>query len=199
MSRYEESNHKTVFNSNDGGSWEEMIGCGDANLGRESFGQVNVTVDSVITPIVEFNERAGTECKYRSLDDGDIYAQISLIEEEWNELLTAYEADDRKEVADAACDIIVVATGLLHKLGYNPVKAMSIVNNSNMSKFVDPDNKEDVEASIRKYDEDDRYTDVYVDERGVVWGTVVATGSKKILKGIHYKEPQWHELDPELK
>lgn len=150
--------------------------------------------------IVEFNERAGTECKYRSIDDDTIGFQKMLIDEECDELDDAFQEGDRKEVVDAACDIIVVAAGLLHRLGYDPVKAMAIVNQSNMSKFVDVSNGDEIRESIEKYDNDDRYVDISVDlNNGAVWGTVVATGGKKILKSINYQEPQWQELDPELK
>lgn len=147
---------------------------------------------SELDKIVEFNKLAGV---FKAQTDEELYFQLTLIEEEYNELLNAYETGDRKEMLDASADIVVTAAGMIHRLGYNPSEAMSIVNRSNLSKFVDLENEDDVEASIRKYDDDERYSDVYVDERGAVWGTVVATGSKKILKGIQYKEPQWQQLD----
>lgn len=191
MSRYSDK-EKIVQSSKGGETWELL----SWDTTEESFRPLG---GSELQRVVEFNERAGNERKHHSLASNEFLAQMYLIEEEYEELLSAWREDNLKEVFDALGDLIVVVSGAIHRLGYNPDDVLKIVNDSNMSKFVDPDNKEEVEASVRKYDEDDRYSDVYVDERGAVWGTVVGTGAKKTLKGIYYKEPQWQELDPELK
>lgn len=152
-----------------------------------------------INRIAVWNEYCGNERKHRELSDPSVIGSCNLIQEEYYEMLNALIDEDRKEVVDASADIIVVVTGLLHNLGYNPVKVMDIVNTSNFSKFVDPNNQADVQKTLDQYKNDLRYKDVYVNKDGVVWGTVIATGSQKVLKGCNYFPPRWEQLDPELK
>ncbi len=53
----------------------------------------------------------------------DSGSEINMMDEElWEEL---YEADNDAERVDALCDLIVIATGALWKLGYDPDKAMA--------------------------------------------------------------------------
>lgn len=151
-----------------------------------------------INGVVGWNNRVGNISEHRDISHPSVIGYRNLIEEEYQELFDAYEANDRKEVVDAAFDILVVTTGLLHMMGYNTMAVMDVGNLSNFSKFVNPNNPKEVEESVAAYADDDRYSDVYVDDNGVVWGTVNATGSKKVLKGIHYRPPQWYQLDPEL-
>lgn len=51
-------------------------------------------------------------------------AEYKMLDEELQEFYVAYSAGDETEMVDALCDIIVVAAGALHKLGYDPKKAM---------------------------------------------------------------------------
>lgn len=145
--------------------------------------------ETTLQDIVEFNVKGGNDRRFRSLEECE--SQLSLIQEEFEELEEAYDAGDITEVIKECADGIVVLAGLIHMLGYDPVTVMEAVNQSNLSKFVDPHNDEEVEASIRMYEDSDRYEEVYVDEKGVVRGVVVATGQPKILKGVNYREPDW--------
>lgn len=67
--------------------------------------------------IVEWN-------KARRLTDFVAEAEYNMLTEELQEFYAAYSDDDENEMVDALCDIIVLATGALHKLGYNPREAL---------------------------------------------------------------------------
>jgi hypothetical protein len=86
----------------------------------------------------------------------------------------------------------------IYTMGHNPAKVLKIVNDSNFSKFVDVTDDDEVWSTIKSYEKDDRYTDVRVNESGVVLGTVVATGSKKVLKGAKYTPPDWSLLNEDV-
>jgi hypothetical protein len=70
--------------------------------------------------IVQFN-------KDRNLNKFDNVAEYNMLHEELMEFLHAssQEFQEDQEVIDALCDIIVVATGAIHKLGYDPEKALN--------------------------------------------------------------------------
>ena len=61
--------------------------------------------------------------------------QMTYVEEEFYELLHAYNNLDRKEVIKEACDLIWVAYGLLHTMGVDTDIAFGKVSDSNMSKL----------------------------------------------------------------
>lgn len=61
---------------------------------------------------------------------------MSLIDEELNELVTAYNVNDVVEMADGAIDLIYVTIGLLHSMGLEPQVLWDEVQRSNMSKFL---------------------------------------------------------------
>lgn len=67
--------------------------------------------------IVEWNEE-------RRLKVFKGAAEYEMLSEELQEFFTAYAEGDKHEMVDALCDIMVVATGALHKLGYDPEKAL---------------------------------------------------------------------------
>lgn len=51
-------------------------------------------------------------------------AEYNMLLEELQEFLYANANNDEHEMVDALCDIIVVATGGLYKLGYDPKQAL---------------------------------------------------------------------------
>ncbi len=61
--------------------------------------------------------------------------RYELIKEELDELLTAINQKDIKEVADALTDILYVTYGAGHAFGINLDKCFQEVQNSNMSKL----------------------------------------------------------------
>lgn len=143
-----------------------------------------------LSPVCDFNTIAGVDCKWRYVDDTLLGMQMNILEEEFDETKEAYLGDDRQEVIDGACDLIVVAAGLLHRLGVEPNIAMQAVNQSNASKFCY--NEHDANMSVAAYSSDTRYKNVHWQ---LVQGVYVIRGKKvggtgwKILKGINYKAP----------
>lgn len=51
-------------------------------------------------------------------------SEYNMLAEELQEFKAACEADDEYEMVDALCDLIVVATGAIYKLGYDPNEAL---------------------------------------------------------------------------
>jgi hypothetical protein len=86
----------------------------------------------------------------------------------------------------------------LYTLGHNPAKVLKIVNDSNFSKFVDVTDDDEVWSTIKSYEKDKRYTNVHITPEGVVKGTVVSTGSLKVLKGARYEPPYWASLNGDV-
>ena len=150
---------------------------------------------SELERVCEWNSLAGNSVETQnSLFTHKIQSQLSFIEEEFNELLDAFADDDKTEVVDALGDLLVVVSGMLYLMKINPEYLLKIINDSNFSKFIDPDNTEDIAKTISKYAGDSRYKDVYVNDQGVVKGVVKETGSLKILKGCNYREPDIKEV-----
>jgi hypothetical protein len=114
------------------------------------------TKTSVLAGIVEWNKERGLLKK-----DVNIEMETSFIVEELLEMQTAMKSDEAREVAkdyaedlaslaqgyqptphqvvDAACDIIVFATGIIAKMGYNPDLAMDEVLKEINSRVGGPD------------------------------------------------------------
>lgn len=160
---------------------------------------VELFTPSNLQRIAQFNEKAGVYRERRELGDEAVKAQWSFLKEELKELSDALRDKDRKEVVDALADIVVVTVGAMHRLGYDPDQVMDIVNASNESKFISIYDYFAVQSTLDKYQDDARYKNVVVNTNGAVWGIVVETGKRKILKGTHYQDPQWVRMDPELK
>jgi len=72
---------------------------------------------------------------------------ISLIDEEWNELHDALEADDKVEQLDALVDILVVTMGAIRAAGWDGEAAWKEVMDTNFAK-IDPDT-----GKVRKRDD----------------------------------------------
>ena len=68
--------------------------------------------------IVAFNDS-------RNLTNFDPINEYRMIEEELQEFIFAADNNNEYETVDALCDIIVVAAGGLHKLGYSPEDALA--------------------------------------------------------------------------
>lgn len=68
--------------------------------------------------IVQFNVE-------RDLNTFNPVVEYNLLFEELSEFHVAGAEENEYEMVDALCDLIVVATGAIHKLGYNPEKALS--------------------------------------------------------------------------
>lgn len=75
--------------------------------------------------------------------------RMSLITEEYNELLEAVKEKDLTETIDALSDILFVVYGMYTALGINADDAYDIVYKSNMSKVCDTE--EDAKESVKRY------------------------------------------------
>ncbi len=127
----------------------------------------------------------------------DMYTQRSmdLVKEEYDdELIPYYEEGNVKEVLDAIGDSFKVLSQLAYSLQVDPEELFKEVNDSNYSKFCDT--LEDAKKSVESYDDDTRYHSVYYELVGSQYvifgykhGEVAGEVQPKVLKGIHYREP----------
>ena len=85
----------------------------------------------------KFMETFGQEIKKKAEFPPEKITSLryDLIKEELEELSTAIEKKDIKEVADALTDILYVTYGAGHAFGINLDKCFQEVQNSNMSKL----------------------------------------------------------------
>lgn len=67
--------------------------------------------------IVKFNEE-------RNLTQFTLETELKMLLEEVTEFVEAAQINDLNEMIDALCDVIVVATGSIYKLGYDPTLAL---------------------------------------------------------------------------
>ncbi len=70
-----------------------------------------------IDGIVEFN-------KERRLETFKGLAEYKMLVEELQEFLVACSESDTHEMLNALCDLIVLSTGAIYKLGYDPTKVL---------------------------------------------------------------------------
>lgn len=68
----------------------------------------------IFEKIIQWNEQ-------RNNKEFNSESEYKMLKEELAEFL---EAKDEYEMVDALCDLIVIATGAIHKLGYSPKLAM---------------------------------------------------------------------------
>lgn len=88
---------------------------------------------TVLNKIVQWN-------KERNNVEFSISNETEMLYEELKELVVGYP--NEHEMIDALCDIIVVATGAIHKLGYNPNIAMNETLKEISSRQQDPIQKD---------------------------------------------------------
>lgn len=152
---------------------------------------------TALEKIVLFNNLAGNECYKRPLEDDLVLTYLSLIKEEKTELFKAWAEGDIEETLDGAADLIVVAAGLLHALGYNPSEVLDEVCEANLSKFCTTE--DDAKSSVKAYENDGRYYDVHytkVGDRYVIRGRKVDAQKSdyKILKGVNTRKPNFKKI-----
>ena len=87
--------------------------------------------------VVKFNKDAGTQIGRKFLSVKEYENEIDMLNEEVDELLTAFREEDRVEIADALGDIIYVALGTMGKLGMDAERILSEICSSNESKYTD--------------------------------------------------------------
>lgn len=84
------------------------------NLNQPAPARPTTSTMTALDKVVVWNAR-------RNLTTFDLAAELRMLNEELQELVGA--TTDHQQV-DALCDIIVLATGAIHKLGYNPEQSM---------------------------------------------------------------------------
>ena len=97
--------------------------------------QVTKIIRTAYADVRIFNDVAGN---LTDVTDASIDNQLSFIFEELSETITGFEAGDKVEVLDGACDLFVTVAGLLQKLeaaGYDVATALQRVNANNLSKM----------------------------------------------------------------
>ena len=191
---------KIVQVSTDGEHWNEIKPSdliGDEYLDEALLDAktVYVILPSQLQRIVDLNNLWGN---HKAESEEELYGQLSLIEEEWYELLEAISNNDTKETLKECADLIFTTAGMIHQLGYNPDEVMGVINDSNESKVVDPTSDEEVTETLRLYHNSDRYESPYVDIHGVVKAKVKDTGCWKVVKGVNYHGCRWEEIDEGL-
>ena len=101
---------------------------------------------AVYNSVKRFNEIAGN---LNDVDNESIAAQMDFLQEEYLELVDAFDADNKVEILDAVCDLRVVLDGLVQKLeaqGYNVEDAMTAVCENNLSKFKSRVSNSDIDS-----------------------------------------------------
>ena len=147
--------------------------------------------------IGEFNESFGVkEFKTPQLDiikkdKNLIKYRLSLITEEYKELLEAVEQNDFVETVDALSDILYVVYGMGRAIGVDLDKAFKLVHKSNMSKLCknEDEAKKTVEWYKNQYNEGKQPYDspnYRKSPNGKYW-VVYNESTSKILKSINYK------------
>jgi len=152
---------------------------------------------------VKWDKMAGNQpCYEQDLNHPYVQLSMDLVKEEYGgvgELLESFEAGNVQGVIDGATDLLKVTTQLLFSISVDPEAALKQVNDSNFSKFCT--NEEDAVASVKSYENDDRYVDVFYEKvedmyiiKGWKTGQDKSVHSPKVLKGIHYFEPYLHHF-----
>lgn len=143
--------------------------------------------------VAQWNDAAGVKpCKPE--DRFKDRLTLDLILEEANEFEEAFEEEDIESVADAIGDLLVVVYGAAYRLGLNADAIFKEVFRSNCSKFLT--NEEDAKKSVEQYRLKNRETyidkKVYEDDNTIY--IIKDKITNKILKGIHFSEPNFSAL-----
>ena len=127
-------------------------------------------------------------------DQKTVSSSLSLITEEYNELVEAIHTKDFKETIDALADLIVVIGGMACRFGINLDRASAIVHHSNMSKLCKDEDEAKVTVQWYKDNEtryDSPYYELAEDNKHFV---VRNKSTNKILKNINYVPANFEEL-----
>jgi len=128
-------------------------------------------------------------------DEEDQTLAVKLIQEEASELIDAIWPDDMSgskldQIADAIGDLYFVVTQAAMIHGLDPEMLVDRVYTSNMSKLCD--NEADAKISVLEYKLKDVPT--YYEELPDGKFIIKRTSDGKVLKGCHFKEPNWDDL-----
>ena len=147
--------------------------------------------------VSELNRLIGnTICDPVDPDWAALAAQLSLIQEEFQELVDAIQQCDFTEVRDAVADVLVTTYGLAYRAGIDADADMDEVHASNMSKFCKT--REEAIHTAHKYEK----LGVMCSYRQPATGITAVVSAQdqtgkdgkfypagKLLKSINVKEP----------
>lgn len=124
-----------------------------------------------------------------------IQYRLSLITEEYNELLDAVKNHDYTETVDALTDILYVVYGMFTSIGCDADKAFDLVHNNNMTKLCDNENDAIETVEYYKLHPELGYdTPDYKLSPDNKHYVVYNQSTKKILKSIKWKNVDLSKL-----
>lgn len=100
-----------------------------------SYDKLEDTIQEAYKNVKLFNEIGGSA---NNISLEALALQMDLIQEEYLELVEAFDNRDDVEYLDAVCDLFVVLSGLMQKLeyaGFDVSGALKKVNENNLQKF----------------------------------------------------------------
>lgn len=118
------------------------------------------------------------------IDEKRFRFRIGLLEEELQELTTAYSQGDKTEILDALCDLQYVLSGAILELGFGKVfdEAFQDVHDSNMSKACI--SSTEAQMTVDKYMREG--VETYFQKSGDKF-LIYRTSDGKVLKSINYQ------------
>lgn len=154
--------------------------------------------------VVEFNEifdvkKNGSPRIYDE-EPNLIKLRLSLITEEYNELLESVKNKDKCETVDALADLLYVIYGMGHALNVDLDKYFNMVHESNMSKICK--SEEEAKLTVEKYKEDYKQgispydSPEYKRIEENKW-KVYNKSTGKVLKNINYNAVDFKKLNIE--
>ena len=99
------------------------------------YDKLEDTIQEAYKNVKLFNEIGGSA---NNISHEALALQMDLIQEEYLELVEAFDNRDDIEYLDAVCDLFVVLSGLMQKLevaGFDVSGALKKVNENNLSKY----------------------------------------------------------------
>lgn len=138
----------------------------------------------------QLNRHSCIDNKIFNKDPELIKFRLSLIEEEFKELLQACKDKDMTETRDALADILYVVYGMQDALGINGNRDFELVHNSNMSKICTSEEEaiQTVESYKKKYENGTSpYDSPYYHKVNEHTYLVKNKSTGKALKSINYK------------
>jgi len=152
--------------------------------------------------VIEFNEifgvkKSGSPRIYDE-DPDLIKLRMSLITEEYKELVEAVKNKDKCETVDALADLLYVIYGMGHALNVDLDHYFNEVHESNMSKLCI--SEEEAKKTVKKYKEDyenkrSPYESVRYEKIDENRWKIYNKNTGKVLKNINYKAVNFKELN----
>ena len=115
------------------------------------FNKTEFTPDRLYVATCMFNEIAGNT---QTIDLTNFQQQQKVLLEEVNEIQAGIDNNDLAEIVDGVIDTFVVNAGhwqRLELLGVDMQKAAKLIATNNLSKYVSPDDTEEIARTLEMY------------------------------------------------